>query len=145
MDTKEGCCVVEGRVYLAGPIRGQPDFNYPLFHEAAAYLREAGWEVVNPAEHFGGRTDLPIHVYLRKGVAELARCQAIALLPGWEKSVGAKLEYAVAYHLHLMFVFLECQSPMAVRRWVCKQVAWPKVLDEPLVVFSNVRAAERQP
>ena len=39
------------RVYIAGPMTGLPDFNYPAFNAAAAKLRALGLEVLNPAEN----------------------------------------------------------------------------------------------
>ena len=87
------------RIYVAGPMTGHVDFNFPTFHAAAARLRDAGWEVINPAENFGGRTDLPRETYLRADVILVAQCEAIAMLPGWEGSRGAKLEYLLAREL----------------------------------------------
>lgn len=78
---------------------GHDDRNFPAFHAAAARFRQAGWEVANPAENFGGRTDLPREAYLRADMVMLAQCDAIALLPGWEDSRGARLEYTVAREL----------------------------------------------
>ena len=89
------------RVYLAGPMTGLADFNFPAFHAAAAALRAAGWDVVNPAENFGGRTDLPRETYLRADIVLLVECDAIAMLPGWRKSRGARLEYVIAHELGL--------------------------------------------
>lgn len=89
------------RIYIAGPMTGYADHNFPAFHEAAARLRAAGCEVANPAENFGGRTDLPRESYLRADVLLLAQCDSIAMLPGWEKSRGARLEYLLAYELGL--------------------------------------------
>ena len=71
------------RVYIAGPMTGLPDWNFPAFMAAAAAWRAEGWEVVNPAEAFGGATDLPYSAYVEKDLADLRACQAIALLPGW--------------------------------------------------------------
>ncbi len=87
------------RIYISGPMTGHDDYNFPAFHAAAERFRQAGWEVANPAENFGGRTDLPRALYLRADMVMLAQCEAIALLPGWEDSRGASLEYTVAREL----------------------------------------------
>jgi hypothetical protein len=100
------------RIYVAGPMTGYADFNFPAFHAAAARLRQAGWEVVNPAENFGGRTDLPHETYLRADVILLAQCDAAAMLPGWEESRGAKLEYLLARELSLELLDAETLQPL---------------------------------
>lgn len=87
------------RIYVSGPMTGYPDCNFAAFHAAAERLARAGWKVFNPAENFGGRKDLPREAYLRLDLAMLAQCDAIAMLPGWEDSRGAKLEYTVAREL----------------------------------------------
>ena len=100
------------RVYIAGPMTGLPEHNFPAFHAAAERLRKAGWEVVNPAENFGGRTNLPRERYLREDVAQMVRCDAIALLPGWENSRGAKLEYLLARELGLKVIDIATLQPL---------------------------------
>ena len=87
------------RIYISGPMTGHDDHNFPAFHAAAERFRQAGWEVANPAENFGGRTDLSRAVYLRLDLTMLSQCDAVAMLPGWEDSRGAKLEYMVAHEL----------------------------------------------
>lgn len=77
------------------------EHNFPAFHAAARRLRVSGWRVVNPAENFGGRTDLPRELYMRADVFLLAMCDAIALLPGWINSRGARVEYLLAYEMGL--------------------------------------------
>jgi len=90
-------------IYVAGPMTGHEDHNFPAFHAAAERFRKAGWNVANPAENFDGRTDLPRETYLRADVILLAQCQAIALLPGWQRSAGATLEAILASELGLSF------------------------------------------
>lgn len=87
------------RVYIAGPMTGKPDYNYPAFHEAAEKWRRAGWEVQNPAEHFGGDTTLQYEDYISQGLSRVPYCDVIALLPGWEESNGAVMERFVAERL----------------------------------------------
>lgn len=91
-------------IYLAGPMTGWPGHNFDTFRKAAERLKTAGWIVVNPAENFGGRTDLPRETYMRTDVATLARCDAIALLPGWQESRGAKVEYLLAREMGLKII-----------------------------------------
>jgi hypothetical protein len=104
------------KVYIAGPMSGMgPDYNYPAFHAAAATLRAEGYHVVNPAEQFGGNQSLPWRTYLRHAVRQVAKCDAIAVLPGWETSNGARLEAAVAIALCLRFMYLDGAARRLVR------------------------------
>lgn len=86
-------------LYIAGPMRGLPDFNFPAFRKAAADLREAGYGVVSPHELHSGALSLPWSEYMRRDIALLCSgaIGGMALLPGWEDSQGAKLEVAVAH------------------------------------------------
>lgn len=43
------------RVYLAGPMRGLPQFNFPAFDAGAATLEALGHEVFNPADRDRGK------------------------------------------------------------------------------------------
>ena len=94
------------RIYVAGPMSGLPDFNYPAFHAEAKRLRNAGWHVENPAEN----PPPPCgswEGYMRLALAQLVTCDAITLLPGWTRSKGACIEHFVAVHLGLAVVYHE--------------------------------------
>lgn len=88
-------------VYIAGPMSGLPDFNYPAFIEAENTLREHGWtSVLNPVssekENTGEYQQQPWEWYLTRAVRMLTYANSVALLPGWENSKGAKLEKHIA-------------------------------------------------
>lgn len=72
------------RVYIAGPMTGLPDFNFPAFHAAAAEWRALGWDVLNPAEAFDGDQTRQYRDYVAHDMALLRTCDAIAMLPGWD-------------------------------------------------------------
>ena len=40
----------EPTIYVAGPMRGFENYNYPAFDRCARVLRGQGWIVINPAE-----------------------------------------------------------------------------------------------
>jgi len=107
-------------VYLAGPMRGIPDFNFPMFHTVAAKLRKAGFgPVFNPAEHdeqkfgkgtfvsrSGNEADLTVPFSIREALRDdlcwiAEHADMMVLLPGWNKSRGAIAEYALAKALGL--------------------------------------------
>lgn len=115
------------KVYLAGPMRGIPEFNFPAFYAAADKLRADGHEVFSPAERDNERHGTDIskgnatgdeavaaaeHGFnLREALGIdlawiCAEADAIAVLPGWEKSKGATAEHAaaVALGLHVISV-----------------------------------------
>lgn len=86
------------RLYVAGPMTGLPDYNYPAFKEAAATLRACGFEVACPAEN-GLPPDAPWEDHMRVDLGHLLTCSAIAVLPGWEHSRGARMEVDLAKSL----------------------------------------------
>lgn len=94
------------RVYIAGPMTGLPDYNYPAFNQMAVALRAVGHEVLNPAEN-------PVppcgtwQGYMRMALAQLVQCQCVALLPGWTESRGALLERKLAQILAMDVVMAE--------------------------------------
>ena len=106
------------RLYLAGPMRGIPDFNFPVFYTAAAYLRSLGYDVFNPAEedHKAHGNDVdPATLDIREVFERDTRwiCQfadGVALLPGWDKSLGARAELSLARALSLRVRYLLCSD-----------------------------------
>lgn len=96
-------------VYIAGPMSGYEDLNYPAFRAAEARLRELGHtEIENPYNE-GDDPDQPEHYtyYLRRGLQQLLKCNSILMLPGWERSTGARTEHTVAALLHMEIKYLE--------------------------------------
>ena len=91
------------RIYVAGPMTGLPDFNYPAFNEAERALTERGHDVVNPARAWDGDTaTAKWSDYMRRGITDICTAEAVALLPGWRESRGATLEHHVATTLGLV-------------------------------------------
>ena len=114
-------------IYLAGPMKGLKDFNFPAFHKASDYLRSNGFEVGSPAEYnerwfgkevFKGCGDEAI---LLQKQPRWNRCTVlsqnirfvceeadiVAMLFGWETSTGATAEHAVgeALGLHIIYQY----------------------------------------
>ncbi|WLG54051.1 DUF4406 domain-containing protein [Pseudomonas extremorientalis] len=83
------------RVYVAGPMTGIADFNYPAFNAVADQLRAQGYEVENPADH-GIVEGAHWADYMAYDLTRLGLCGVIALLPDCEKSEGARLEVLIA-------------------------------------------------
>lgn len=96
----------KNRLYLAGPMTGLPDLNFPAFNAAAAALRERGYHVENPAEH-GIVEGAEWGDYLRYDIGRLVTCEGIALLPGWFQSKGARLEANIAKELGMEITLLD--------------------------------------
>lgn len=93
-------------VYIAGPMSGLPESNYPAFHRAARHFRKQGFRVENPAEN----KEPPCGTWtgwMRMALTQLVTCDAICLLPGWEKSRGASLEHHIAQSLGFEVMTLE--------------------------------------
>lgn len=92
--------------YIAGPMRGYPQFNFPAFMAAEAFLVDAGHRVFNPARHdknngFNPDKDAPgpLRQYLEHDLPAVCASDIIVLLDGWERSEGARIEAFTAFML----------------------------------------------
>lgn len=101
-------------IYVAGPMTGYINNNVEEFRRAEKHLRSAGWkQVVNPGsdehQHFavplverGDMSSLAVY-----DLTQLLQCEAIYMLRGWQRSVGARAEHATAVWAELHFIYQE--------------------------------------
>lgn len=110
------------RLYLAGPMRNYPDSNFPEFDAKAEMLRNAGYMVLNPAEH--DRWFEKVH-YRKPTVRECLaydvewickHADGVALLAGWEESFGARAEVALAQAVGIPHNFVVAWLQQAKRK-----------------------------
>lgn len=116
------------KIYIAGPMTGIKNFNFPAFDAAAKLLERHGHEVFNPAEQdrkrhggidisIGNETGDPAISIAKYGFSlrEALRddthwicmeANAIAMLPGWKASKGACAEHELAYALGHQMIYL---------------------------------------
>jgi hypothetical protein len=104
------------KYYIAGPMTNMPQFNYPYFDREAKRLRDMGYEVVSPAELDDPETRKAALAssdgapgtgvangetwgdFLARDVKLVAdKVDGIAVLDGWQKSRGARLETYIAH------------------------------------------------
>lgn len=88
------------RWYVAGPMSGKEQLNFPAFHAEAARLRGLGYQVVSPAE-ICSEPGVGWAAAMKRDIPALLTCDGIALLPGWLHSKGARLEWSIAHSLGL--------------------------------------------
>jgi hypothetical protein len=118
------------KVYIAGPMAGYPDKNRASFLFAADMLEKLHGlptaSIVNPVnippydhveEECPGNQrkigEFDKHgpgCYYRTDLFEMLQCQAAVFLPGWENSVGSRLELQVATACGIKIVFMDMKS-----------------------------------
>ena len=80
-------------IYIAGPMSGIKDHNRPLFSMVAAELSDQGHSVLNPATLPDG---LSQGQYMQICLPMVAVAHELVMLPGWEQSEGAYIEFLLA-------------------------------------------------
>jgi len=126
------------RVYIAGPMRGVKDFNFPAFDTARDLANKNGWDPISPAD-----IDRESGVHENTDIAEVdthkaARVfaqrdcnaiidllaeygDAIAMLPGWTKSTGARAEFFLASWVGLQVLNAVTMEPFTVQE---QKIMW---------------------
>lgn len=107
-------------VYIAGPMTGIKDWNFPAFFDAEYQLLELGYTVLNPAHNDGKNVEdalksagspekpnYPWAYYMKRDLPHVMSCDMVCLLPGWQNSRGALLEVHVAQALGLPLMILK--------------------------------------
>lgn len=85
------------RVYISGRMSGvDPAESQAKFKEAESYLRKRGFEPVNPWTLAQFRSFIGWGRHLIADLDALHDCDSIYLLPGWEQSQGANIEWLFA-------------------------------------------------
>jgi hypothetical protein len=89
-------------IYIAGKYRGKSEWEVKqnIYHaeQAAMRLWQHGFAVICPhlnTAFFGGGCE--DSVWLEGDLEILKRCDAIYMLNGWQKSIGATKEHDLAY------------------------------------------------
>ena len=101
-------------IYIAGPMRGFDDGNFPAFDRQAMVLEKQGWVVINPAEmdrqegeppsghaEFDPSTDYEDREFMRDALKRdliviCEDCTAMYMMSSWENSRGARAEWHTA-------------------------------------------------
>jgi len=132
-------------VYLAGPMRGLPNFNFQAFEDAAHDLADMGYKVISPhqfdldthrvvaefhiedppqADGESRRVfdkvelspDFDIDATLKDDLDLIeSLCDAIVLLPGWSNSEGANMELTKAEALGYPVLYFDPTVPLLTR------------------------------
>lgn len=96
------------KIYICGPMTGIEDLNHPAFFKAEEHLKYKGYDVINPARmdeelgldpHTGVMDPEFLKDAAKRDLDAVMACDAVAVLPKWEESKGAKAEVAVAQWL----------------------------------------------
>ena len=96
-------------VYLAGPMSGYTEFNFPEFDHVARHLRDDGYAVISPAEldradgfdekGCTGNEALSVELrqrFARNDITAILQADEVVMLPGWRHSTGATNEARIA-------------------------------------------------
>lgn len=93
------------KIYLSGPISYLPiEAARRAFKRAEETLQVQGWEVVNPFDN-GLPVEASWEQHLAEDLLQLLTCKAVFMMRGWENSLGARLEHALAQRVKMRIIF----------------------------------------
>lgn len=101
-------------LYIAGPMRGYLDFNRKEFYKAEDNLNAKGiYKIINPCTSDDELGLTPkelesndgLRIVMSRDLSDIATCDVIYMLNGWEKSEGAKIEHSLATMLSMTILY----------------------------------------
>jgi nucleoside 2-deoxyribosyltransferase len=142
-------------IYIAGPMTGYPEFNFPAFDKAKETLKQNGWEVLSPADidrEMGfdptgktGNEALPIGMFeniVRRDVEAILQSDSIYMLSGWQNSRGARAELGVAEWLGIQVIFENDEDAadyFAKKTGISKPKKNPSILETAMEITNGDR------
>lgn len=110
------------KAYIAGPMRGIEDYNFPAFDTAARFVYEMGYHPISPAAMdrlFEGWAKAPpkhltfgpddLRRFMRRDLITILdlnpKTDMLYMLKGWRDSKGAVTEKALADALDINVVY----------------------------------------
>ena len=94
------------KIYIAGKITGHENYKAD-FKKAELDLRLQGHKVLNPADTVARIDGLKHEEYLHICLAMIDVADAVAFLPNWKDSKGAKMEMEYAKKANKKIMYLE--------------------------------------
>ena len=102
------------KIFIAGPMRGYPNYNFDKFDRVEKLLKDNGIDCVNPGrisrkfKEVEVNNDINVYNEMVRLQQEAQKtCNAILLLDGWQWSKGVKLEVKTAAENDFQFLLEE--------------------------------------
>ena len=99
------------KIFIAGPMRGYPNYNFDKFDRFEKLLKDNGIDCVNPGrisrkfKEVEVNNDINVYNEMVRLQQEAQKtCNAILLLDGWQWSEGVKLEVKTAAENDFQFL-----------------------------------------
>lgn len=110
------------KIFISGPMRGLPNYNFDKFDSVEKWLIAAGYDVVNPAHISRSYKETTIlnnkdkfNEMVKRQLSALEQCDAILVLDNWEKPEGVKTEIQHALKHNLLVIFEKTSLKFFIR------------------------------
>lgn len=118
-------------IYIAGPITGVKHWK-KAFNKAERELAKRGWDICSPVNVVADT----IRETMAMELDFIARCaDAVYMLKGWEVSLGAQAEWALARALGLKIIYEDAEQALAT--YGASQPSLPQAHSHPCLKHWN--------